>query len=184
MALVANLKAARINTNGINVYSADLQSLWVDFCSLFNIIEAAGGIVINAEGNYLFIQRLGYWDLPKGKIDPGETIENAALREVEEECGIDGLTITTSAGQTFHTYEHKGWDVLKVTHWFIMRSSFNGTLVPQTEEGITEVRWLDKAEIEQIVLPKTYISIAELVRREIVLPPSSSETSSEDDIPS
>lgn len=167
-ALMADLKAARVNNNGINVYSADLQQLWADFCSLFNSIEAAGGIVINTQGNYLFIQRLGYWDLPKGKIDPGETIEQAAVREVEEECGIDGIVITATAGQTYHTYEHKGWDVLKVTHWFTMHSSFTGTLVPQTEEGISEVRWLSKPEIEQIVLPKTYVSIAELVHREIV----------------
>lgn len=167
-ALVADLKAARINHNGINVYSADLQQLWAGFCSLFNIIEAAGGIVINPDGKYLFIQRLGYWDLPKGKIDRGETIEQAAVREVEEECGIDGLNITAPAGQTYHTYEHKGWDVLKVTHWFAMHSNFTGTLVPQTEEGISEVRWLSKADIEQMVLPKTYVSIAELVRNWIL----------------
>lgn len=146
-----------------HLYSANLSGLWADFCSLFKIVEAAGGLVQNPQGQYLFIERLGYWDLPKGKIDSGEGTEEAALREVEEECGITGLSIAAPAGLTYHTYEHKGHQVLKFTYWYLMQTSFDGPLVPQTEEDITQAVWLDKTEISSMVLPRTYASIAELL---------------------
>lgn len=166
--LVHQLKSTTLASSSINVYAEDIDALWASFCSLFTVIEAAGGIVQNPQGNYLFIKRLGLWDLPKGKLDKGETLEQAAVREVEEECGISGLTITTPAGQTFHTYEYKGGDALKISHWFKMQTDFAGNLIPQTEEDITEAKWLTKAEVREVVLADTYVSIAELVKREIL----------------
>ncbi len=166
--LLHSFKSSPLSAHSLTIYADDVEALKAVFFSLFSIIEAAGGIVQNPDGHYLFIKRLGLWDLPKGKIDPGEGVEEAALREVEEECGITGLTITANAGQTYHTYEHKGKEVLKITHWFLMESSFTGQLIPQTEEAITEAKWMDKAEVEAVVMPKTYVSIAELVGREIL----------------
>ena len=149
---------------GITVFAEDFEPLKEAFFGLFKVIEAGGGIVQNSAGDYLFIKRLGFWDLPKGKLDKGESIEAAALREVEEECGITGLSITAPAGQTYHTYEHKGNEVLKVTHWFYMQTDFADELIPQTEEDITEARWMSKEEVKAIVLKNTYPSIAELVK--------------------
>jgi 8-oxo-dGTP pyrophosphatase MutT (NUDIX family) len=149
---------------GITVFADDFETLKEAFWAMFKVIEAGGGIVQNSTGDYLFIKRLGFWDLPKGKLYKGESIEAAALREVEEECGITGLTITAPAGQTYHTYEHKGNEVLKVTHWYYMQTDFAGDLVPQTEEDITEVRWMSKEEVKAVVLKNTYPSIAELVK--------------------
>jgi 8-oxo-dGTP pyrophosphatase MutT (NUDIX family) len=149
---------------GITVFADDFETLKEAFWAMFKVIEAGGGIVQNSAGEYLFIKRLGFWDLPKGKLDKGESIEAAALREVEEECGITGLAITAPAGQTYHTYEHKGNEVLKVTHWYYMQTDFAGDLVPQTEEDITEVRWMTKDEVKAVVLKNTYPSIAELVK--------------------
>jgi 8-oxo-dGTP pyrophosphatase MutT (NUDIX family) len=149
---------------GITVFADDFETLKEAFWAMFKVIEAGGGIVQNSAGDYLFIKRLGFWDLPKGKLDKGESIEAAALREVEEECGITGLSITAPAGQTYHTYEHKGNEVLKVTHWYLMQTDFAGELIPQTEEDITEVRWMTKDEVKAVVLKNTYPSIAELVK--------------------
>jgi 8-oxo-dGTP pyrophosphatase MutT (NUDIX family) len=149
---------------GITVFADDFETLKEAFWAMFKVIEAGGGIVQNSTGDYLFIKRLGFWDLPKGKLDKGESIEAAALREVEEECGITSLAITAPAGQTYHTYEHKGNEVLKVTHWYYMQTDFAGDLVPQTEEDITEVRWMSKEEVKAVVLKNTYPSIAELVK--------------------
>lgn len=124
----------------------DVQGVFDLFKAHHKLIEAAGGLVIKPSGEYLFIERLGYLDLPKGKLEKGETIADAALREVEEECGIDGLSITEALPTTYHTYTHKGLRVLKPTYWFKMRSSSDAQLVPQSEEGITAVMWLNKKQ--------------------------------------
>lgn len=125
-------------------------------------IEAAGGRVKNAEGKTLLIFRSGKWDLPKGKIDDGETPQKAAVREVEEECGIGGLKIIRPLEPTFHTYLHKGKIVLKKTWWYEMNSSDTNTLVPQTEEGITEVKWMNEKEIEK-AMENTFLSILDVM---------------------
>lgn len=166
--LFAELKQARLSLKAVNVYSPDVASLKKDFFKLFTRIKAAGGIVQNPKGEYLFIKRLGYWDLPKGKIDKGEEREAAAIREVEEECGISGLTITARAANTYHMYEQRGYDILKTTYWYFMDTTFDGQLIPQTEENITEARWMTKEEVATEALSKTYVSIAELIKASIL----------------
>ena len=122
---------------------------WEIFCSNYILIEAAGGLVYNNENQLLMIFRNEKWDLPKGKLEHNEDIKECAIREVEEECGISGLVIKSELKPTYHTYEIKGKKILKRTYWFAMHTDFKGSLVPQTEEGITEVVWVDKEQIAE-----------------------------------
>jgi len=141
----------------------DYEAAFKAFQNFFKIIEAAGGIVRNNKNEKLFIYRLDKWDLPKGKIENGEGIEAAALREVEEECGINQLTINSQLNDTFHLYKHKKDIVFKRTYWFDISSEFSGELVPQLEEGITDVQWLKDPQIQDTVLGNTYASIKGLL---------------------
>ncbi|MFB2119686.1 NUDIX hydrolase [Parapedobacter sp. 2B3] len=122
------------------------------------VIKAAGGLVKNGAGDYLFIYRLGKWDLPKGKVDAGESMKKAAVREVEEECGVKvdylGQKIITS----YHTYQMKGELVLKKTNWYEMGVNKVPKLKPQHEEDITEAVWLSKAKFNK-VRKNTYPSV-------------------------
>ena len=111
------------------------------------LIEAAGGLVYNFDNQLLMIFRNGKWDLPKGKLEKGENIRQCAIREIEEECGISGLTISQPLEDTYHTYKLNQQKILKRTYWFEMKSNFKGKLIPQTKEGITEVVWVDKQDV-------------------------------------
>ncbi len=133
-----------------------------DFFHLFKKIDAAGGLVKNEKGEMLFIFRLGKWDLPKGKLAKNETPEEAAIREVMEETGLSGLRIIGFLASTFHIYSRKGKQILKQTWWFGMEAKSTQSLVPQTEEEISEIRWVGKEDLE-IVVANTYGSIKELV---------------------
>jgi ADP-ribose pyrophosphatase YjhB (NUDIX family) len=131
---------------------------------IFKIIEAAGGIVKNKEGKILFIFRHGKWDLPKGKIEKGEIEKDAALREVVEECGIQNLELGEKFTSTYHTYQLKGKNILKISHWYTMRYSGDSLqLIPQLEEGITDARWLDENEIKE-AMENTFASIVEVMK--------------------
>ena len=109
-------------------------------------IEAAGGLVVNEFGEYLGIERLGRWDLPKGKIERGEGREDAALREVCEECGLDRLQLLGPLPRTWHGYTQSGQHILKTTHWFEMRVAGRPELKAQEEEQITRAIWMEKKE--------------------------------------
>jgi len=147
-------------SQGLNIYHSDVEELWKDFKNYFKNIEAAGGVVINPDHKTLFIHRLGKWDLPKGKIEKGESKEVAAVREVEEECGIFNLELGDFINSTYHIYtERDGKKILKTTYWFEMFYSGNETPKPQIEEGINEVGWKDEAEIESQILPSTFQNI-------------------------
>jgi 8-oxo-dGTP pyrophosphatase MutT (NUDIX family) len=124
----------------------DVETAFAEFQKMFALIEAAGGLVENEKGEFLLMFRRGKWDLPKGKLDKGETISQAALREVQEECGISGLSITGELSPTWHIYEQNGKKILKRTHWFRMKCTDTRPLVPQTSEGITEVKWMKKED--------------------------------------
>jgi len=136
---------------------------WESFCANYVLIEAAGGLVYNDTNQLLMIFRNGKWDLPKGKLEVGENIEQCAIREVEEECGVSELLITQQLQETYHTYEINGQKILKRTYWFEMKTSFKGDLVPQTKERITEAVWVDKEDIAE-KLENSFGNIAELFK--------------------
>ncbi|MEO6884646.1 MAG: NUDIX domain-containing protein [Bacteroidia bacterium] len=131
--------------------------------SFFKIIEAAGGLVKNDVGDLLLIFRNEKWDLPKGKVEKDEKIKQAALREVQEECGIESLKIIKKATTTYHLYTLKNKFILKKTFWFEMESNERKTLKPQLEEGITKVKWMNKSGIKK-AMKNTYPLIKELLK--------------------
>ncbi|MGK0412014.1 MAG: ADP-ribose pyrophosphatase YjhB (NUDIX family) [Polaribacter sp.] len=142
---------------GIVLHSTDLEQDWEVFTKHLRVVPAAGGLVLNAKKEVLFIYRNDTWDLPKGKIEKGESIENAALREVEEECGISNISIDKKLLTTYHIYDQNGLH-LKETHWFLMNSNYKKELIPQLEEGITQVVFKNKTEIEA-AFQNTYANI-------------------------
>ena len=127
------------------------------------MIEAAGGLVFNKEEQILMIFRNGKWDLPKGKLEIGESVEECAIREVEEECGILGLIIENKIKDTYHTYVLEGENILKKTYWYKMNTDFDGELMPQIEEGITKVSWVSKDEISEN-LTNSYGNISDVLK--------------------
>ena len=149
------------------ILNQEVDTVWKHFRSQFVEIPAAGGLVKNASGSLLFIKRLGVWDLPKGKIEKKETAELAAMREVEEECGLSGLQIIQQLDSTFHIYRSPFLSspnnlVLKETKWFSMFYSGNEILVPQIEEDIQEVAWFSIGDLDQ-VRSNTYSSLIDFL---------------------
>lgn len=126
-----------------------------------NVI-AGGGKVLNDEGEILFIFRNGKWDLPKGKAETKESIENAAIREVEEETGVTGLSITKPIETTYHIFKRNGKHKIKITYWFEMKTSYKGKLIPEEKEGITKVAWLNQIESLK-ALENSYANIRSLI---------------------
>ena len=112
-------------------------------------IVAAGGIVKNKEGKVLTIFRRGFWDLPKGKVETGEKIEDAALREVKEETGADVVRASHRTIVTYHCYVLKGKNCIKETHWYYMDITNDEKLVPQQEEGIEQIEWMNYSDVEE-----------------------------------
>lgn len=145
------------NIKGINLYTPDLEEGWQYFLSLIQVVKASGGLVMNDKNEFLFIYRNGIWDLPKGRIEKGESTEVAAIREVEEECGIFNLSIKKKLTTTYHIY-FQDKNKLKLTHWFLMHSDYKGVLKPQIEEGITEVSFKKESEVLEI-LEQSYANI-------------------------
>jgi len=131
-----------------------------DLKEIYIYMEAAGGVVKNKTGKYLFIKRFGIWDLPKGKIEKGETPKTAAVREVEEETGVTDLRIIKHLTNSWHIYPLRDNYVLKKTYWYLMETEFGGELIPQTKEDITEVKWLDKTNAVK-ALESSYRSLRE-----------------------
>jgi len=146
------------NSKGIQLLCSDLEVCWLKFNSLFKVQKAAGGKVLNKQHKVLFIYRLDKWDLPKGKLEKGESIEECAIREVEEECGISNLTIENQLETTYHIFERKGETILKITYWYLMHSNFDGELTPQAEEGIKLVEFKNEKNTQK-ALENTYETI-------------------------
>ena len=144
----------------MNVYGENIEEIWEDFTHMFKVIEAAGGLVKNKNNELLFIRRMGKWDLPKGKIEKGESLEQAALREVEEETGLKELILEEFVNNTFHIYtERNGEKILKTTYWFKMTYVGNSQPIPQKEEGISEVSWKNEEMINNEVIRMTFENI-------------------------
>lgn len=126
------------------------------------MIKAAGGLVRNANNDYLFIYRNKKWDLPKGKVENGEKMKEAALREVEEECGVKIFKNGEKLCKTYHVYELSGEIVLKKTNWYDMKVKGTPKLIPQKEEGITKAGWYSKKELDPL-LKNTYLLIFDVL---------------------
>jgi ADP-ribose pyrophosphatase YjhB (NUDIX family) len=144
--------------NEVILYHVDLKLLWKEFKWYFKIEKAAGGLVKNNRNETLFIYRFDTWDLPKGKIEKGESKKEAAIREVEEECGIKGLEIQNKLQKTYHIFQRKNIETLKVTYWYSMNTKFEGKLIPQLEEGITDVVFKSEDGVKE-ALKNTYGNI-------------------------
>ncbi len=145
----------------MTIATLNIDKTWETFIQSYTLIEAAGGLVFNDENLLLMIFRKNKWDLPKGKIEPGEQPDEAALREVIEECGLQQLTLKKQIATTYHTYLLKKERILKRTYWFKMTSN-DTELLPQADEGITEVCWKSRTEIKNLI-SNTYAGIAGLL---------------------
>ena len=126
-------------------------------------IIAAGGLVTNENNELLMIFRRGKWDLPKGKLDKGETLEKCALREVQEETGLKKIKLLAPLTITYHTYHEGTKFVLKESHWFTMQGTTSEQLVPQTEEQIQEIKWVRQEEVKKY-FKQTYPSVIEVLK--------------------
>jgi len=147
---------------GLWLYGEGPERIWDWFRDPYTFVQAAGGAVTDEHGRLLAIERLGQWDLPKGKVEPGEVLDEAALREVKEECGLVHLELVGSLCETWHTYERKGRMHLKRTDWFLMNGSSADQLTAQHEEDITDVRWMDVAGVEEM-RRRTYPSLVRVI---------------------
>jgi ADP-ribose pyrophosphatase YjhB (NUDIX family) len=147
---------------GVHLHG-DVERIWTWFRAAHRFVQAAGGAVTDESGRLLAIHRLGVWDLPKGKVEKGEAIDAAAVREVQEECGLEQVHIVRPLPATWHTYERKGEQHLKRTDWFLMRASSMEPLTAQTEEDIDAVRWLDAAGVAELER-STYPSLLPVVK--------------------
>lgn len=143
------------------IYHPNHEELLKKFCKTIPKEVAAGGVVTNAKGKVLFIYRNDKWDLPKGKLDKGETIEECAIREVEEETGVKKLQIENFLKTTYHIFKQNGTYKLKEVHWFAMKTSFEGKLKGQVSEGIEKVKWKGPKKIKK-ALTNSYINIKSL----------------------
>jgi 8-oxo-dGTP pyrophosphatase MutT (NUDIX family) len=127
------------------------------------IVRAAGGLIQNERGEFLFIYRRNKWDLPKGKIDGGESPEECALREVKEETGIGEVDLKSFLLITHHTYEENGKSILKETHWFLLYASGDQELTAQQEEDITGLRWIEESGFGEVT-QNTFPNILEVLK--------------------
>lgn len=141
----------RPEVSGLMLFSASGYDAWQAFRARHVPVEAAGGAVQDERSRLLVIHRRGHWDLPKGKLDPGEDHATAAVREVQEECGLRHVAIVDELADTWHTYTEKGRHCLKRTRWFRMRASSAEPLVAQHEEDIEQVRWAAPHDLPPII---------------------------------
>lgn len=138
--------------NSVVLLAPDPEAAFAAFAAQFARVEAAGGVVVNDRGEWLMIRRNGRWDLPKGHLEAGESVERCAEREVEEETGVRGKVVRPLC-ETLHAYwfpKTERWE-LKRTRWFELRPTQPSALAPQTEEGIERVVWCSPAEAAEHV---------------------------------
>lgn len=160
-------KVAKGELSYINLYHSKEHKLLKHLKKKLPVVIAGGGLVRNAHGEVLFIRRNKKWDIPKGKIEKKESIEDCAVREVMEETGVQDIKLGDLITVTYHVFKRNNKYKLKETHWFKMYTEFEGELVPQPNEGITKVRWKnfekaqkalqDSYENVKLIFPKEYL---------------------------
>ncbi len=129
----------------------------------FKVIQAAGGIVLNEKSEILFMLRRGKWDLPKGKLDKGESLEQCAVRETTEETGLRNIKLKDHILTTYHTYNENGKHLLKETFWYLLIVEGNQPLIPQATEQIESLEWVSADSLGKY-LQNTYPSIADVLK--------------------
>jgi len=140
------------------IYHPNGEEILKKFTQNIPLEVAAGGVVTNEKGKVLFIYRNDKWDLPKGKLDKGESIEKCAIREVEEETGVSGLEIENFLRTTYHILKRNGKPKLKEVHWYAMKTEYKGKLKGQKNEGIVKVKWKGPKKIKE-ALENSYLNI-------------------------
>ena len=140
----------------------DTGNFFRQLASNFTVIDAAGGVVQNEKDDILLIRRRGVWDLPKGKVENGERVEAAAVREVQEETGLADVKREVLIATTYHTYTQQGQGILKRTFWYSMRSSGSHVLTPQLTEDISTVEWVCRNNLPEY-LKNTYGNIRDVL---------------------
>lgn len=141
----------------------NLEELKQAFWNKFTIVLAGGGLVLNENDEILMIYRRETWDLPKGKLDAGETIEECAVREVKEETGLTDVRLKNKLLVTYHTYRENEETILKESHWYRMKASGDTALIPQTDEQITDIRWASIEEATELA-KSSFPSIKEVLQ--------------------
>ena len=145
-------------------YHPGLEELKKAFFKKFVIVQAAGGLVLNEKKELLMIFRRGKWDLPKGKLDKGETLEQCAVREVEEETGLHQIELLAPLLITYHTYHEGTKFILKESHWYTMNVKGHQQLIPQTEEDIHEIKWVTLDEAGKL-FPDCFPSVVDVIEK-------------------
>ena len=138
------------NTNSVHLFHKNKDKLLKYFFKLIPTVIAAGGKITNSKSETLFIYRNDKWDLPKGKAEKNEQLPQTAIREVKEETGIKEVSINKPLDITYHIFHRNNEYRLKVTYWFDMFSDYEGIFLPQLDEGITDVKWVKKADLEEV----------------------------------
>jgi len=130
-------------------FNNDLEELKGTFFKKFTMVKAGGGFILNENNAVLMMFRRGKWDLPKGKLDKKETIEECAVRETEEETGLKNIELISPLITTHHTYHEGTKSIMKETSWFRMKVTGDQKLVPQTSEQISKLEWVNKDDLEK-----------------------------------
>ena len=144
-------------------FHTDLDLLKKTFFKKFTLVQAAGGLIRNEKDEILLIFGRGKWDLPKGKLDKGESLEECAVREVQEETGLEKVKLITPLLITYHTYHEGTRFILKESHWYNMKAEYNQSLKPQTEEDIHEIKWVKEEELQPF-LQKAFPSVVDVLK--------------------
>jgi mutator protein MutT len=144
------------------LFTADIERSKKLLWKHFTVIQAAGGLIENEKNEVLMIYRRGKWDLPKGKVDKGETLEACAVREVQEETGLKNVQLKKFITTTFHTYNEFGRHILKESHWYSMKAASSQPLQPQTEEDIQQTEWVKPAALGE-KLSNTFPSVKDVI---------------------
>lgn len=160
---LVNMFKASESLNRIYIPTEDVSWMYRRLCAEFKEVDAAGGLVANRRGDFLLISRNGLWDLPKGHREAGEDVATTALRQVQEETGVDQLELGSLICVTDHCYFRGGVWHLKHTYWYNMLYTNPVDLTPQREEDITKAAWVAKSSLPPF-LKNTFPSILEVFR--------------------